>query len=71
METIIETVLRKRRSLEQALNDLRAKQLQQPNTSLDRMIAQLEAEMAARAPGRSRIPAMACRGDLDLAAYAL
>jgi hypothetical protein len=68
METTIETVLRNRRSLEQALNDLRTKQLQQPNTSLERMIAQLEAEIAARAIGRSTRPATVRRGDLDLAA---
>jgi hypothetical protein len=68
METTIETVLRQRRSLEQALSDLRTKQQEQSNTSLDRMIAQLEAEMAARETGESRMPVTARRGDLHLAA---
>ena len=49
METVITMVLKKRRSLERALDDLRAKFYSEPDADLARMVAQLEAEIAERA----------------------
>jgi len=49
METVITMVLKKRRSLERALDDLRAKLDSEPDADLARMVAQLEAEIAERA----------------------
>jgi hypothetical protein len=49
MDTTITVVLQKRRSLERALADLRAKFQQQPEPDLARMIGQLEAEIVERA----------------------
>ena len=48
METTIDVAFRKRRAIEQALDDLRAQFERRPNPGLGRMIAELEAEIAAR-----------------------
>ena len=48
MDTIITTVLEKRRSIERALYDFRAKNDNRPEPDLARMVAQLEAEIADR-----------------------
>jgi hypothetical protein len=47
-EEEIEKALAERRSLEQALADLRASFARRPSVGLARMIQQLEAEIAAR-----------------------
>ena len=49
METTIDVAFRKRRAIEQALDDLRAQFERRPNPDLGRMIAELEAEIATRA----------------------
>jgi hypothetical protein len=54
MDTIITVVLEKRRSMERALDDLRAKIDRHPEPDLARMVAQLEAEIADRAVAQLR-----------------
>jgi hypothetical protein len=54
MDTIITAVLKKRRSLERALDDLRAKFDSHPEADLARMVAQLEAEITDRAVTQHR-----------------
>ena len=46
--TSIQKMAEKCRSLEQALNDLRAERQKHPTATLDRMITVLEAELAER-----------------------
>ena len=48
MDTTITLILKKRRSLEQALADMRAKFQLQPEPDLARMIQQLDAEVGER-----------------------
>jgi hypothetical protein len=48
MADLIDKAMRRRRTLESALADLRAKCERHPTAALARMIEQLEAEIAAR-----------------------